>query len=1019
MEKDGFPDESSIDFPTVQKDHFVGRKEEIDIIRNGIHDSLDGLGNLFIITGEAGIGKTTLIQSACEIARELGIAVHKGSSEKEIKKPFNILTKAFSDLTQKTIFEEYENVSFTELFAITSSGLLMAKSSSLDEGLDADIFAGMLTAVQNFVKDSFDSSDSMGANLGRLEYGDMKILIENSQDLYLTAVLKGQEHSDMGRVLHKAVHELECSYANVIKDWSGSMKAVEPIKEALDELVSKKFNIRRDLTNIDLTNEINRISEMALDILVSSCDNEPILMVFEDLHFASETSLRVIEYISRNISDLKVTILCSVREGESQIWEEVKDRILEEKGIRKIPLSGLETGKLKDLIDLKFHPYSFTDQLYDRLFEKTEGNPLFALELLKHMIEKEYLTLDNSMYRISSDTMSLPQTIEEMISQKLYSFEPDILSFLELASCIGREFEIDTLRLVSMVDIDDNSLRSLCDAGIIEISGNKGSFSHNIFEEITYKGISPRWIVVNHLKIGKTLEKMHCNDLESVAFELARHFTMARERERGIRYNLLAGELAESMYSMEQAEHYYDSAVNFMGSGYHDTIKLSEILERLADVQNIHGNNEGALENYGKAIELVDHVNDRSRLLRKSANVYETLANYEEAFKFLDMARENLAVSTEMGRIENVAGTLYWRKGEFDKALEHLDKALEIYLSTDSGYKDISDTLRNRGNVWFFKGMNKEALEAFNSSMEYMEDTCDNAGMSKVIMGIGCIYYMEGELETAQEHFLRCVEMTKRTGNNEDLAKALNNLALTLFDKGDLASSIEYHEQSLSIKQKIGDRAGVIDSHLNIGMIYHERGELEKAMEFHKEALKRSESIGDTINIIYANYHIGNVKADMGLLEESLHHRYVSLEKSREIDSGKTEAYNLFAIADTLLKLRRFDEAEDRVLEGIKLAKNMNAKIEEEAGNMVLGSIYAAKCFWDKAESILSLSNERFQILQAPKEVAESDLRLGLALLDKGEKERARKYLMSARDSFSEMGVLLKAKKAEDGLSRS
>ena len=94
----------------------------------------------------------------------------------------------------------------------------------------------------------------------------------------------------------------------------------------------------------------------------------------------------------------------------------------------------------------------------------------------------------------------------------------------------------------------------------------------------------------------------------------------------------------------------------------------------------------------------------------------------------------------------------------------------------------------------------------------------------------------------------------------------------------------------------------------------------------------------------------------------------------------------------------------------------MEAPLEESTGQRVLGSVLAKKGMWDEAISILKDCRLKGIEFQAPKEVAEADLRLGIVFADKGDSEEARKYLEAALKAFREMGVELYAKRAQEAL---
>lgn len=159
----------------------IGRENELGLLRNRLAEALDGKGFAVLLSGEASIGKTRLLNEFLIHAESQKIKVISGAAASDSAHPFLVFSKALEGELASPLFVGQKHITFSKIFTVDSSGLLIAEASPETEGLDTDIFAGMLSAVQDFVRDSFDrdSLDGTGqqtAGLGRLEYGDMTIL---------------------------------------------------------------------------------------------------------------------------------------------------------------------------------------------------------------------------------------------------------------------------------------------------------------------------------------------------------------------------------------------------------------------------------------------------------------------------------------------------------------------------------------------------------------------------------------------------------------------------------------------------------------------------------------------------------------------------------------------------------------------------------------------------------------------------------------------------------------------------
>ena len=108
-----------------------------------------------LLSGEAGIGKTAIVEELVSRAGQLVDFLFLGKAEMDSHRPFQIISNAFTDHIDGPIFEEGEQKGFSTIFAVEHGGQLLGQAVQ-DEGLESGTIADMLSAVQSFVRDSFD-----------------------------------------------------------------------------------------------------------------------------------------------------------------------------------------------------------------------------------------------------------------------------------------------------------------------------------------------------------------------------------------------------------------------------------------------------------------------------------------------------------------------------------------------------------------------------------------------------------------------------------------------------------------------------------------------------------------------------------------------------------------------------------------------------------------------------------------------------------------------------------------------
>ena len=124
-----------------QKPGLIGRKEEMKTLNNALSQAAQGKGSTIILSGEAGIGKSRLLQEFKTQASTFSI--YSGAAAQDVIQPFMLFSSALEHEIETPLFSGEEHKSFATVFAVNHAGLLIAQASTEDEELDGDIFAGM------------------------------------------------------------------------------------------------------------------------------------------------------------------------------------------------------------------------------------------------------------------------------------------------------------------------------------------------------------------------------------------------------------------------------------------------------------------------------------------------------------------------------------------------------------------------------------------------------------------------------------------------------------------------------------------------------------------------------------------------------------------------------------------------------------------------------------------------------------------------------------------------------------
>jgi OOP family OmpA-OmpF porin len=154
---------------------------------------------------------------------------------------FIIALGAYTMIEMREKFQSIEpsgRYAISQVFVAHKKGTLMAHALTREakKCVDADVMVGMLTAIQDFVKESFEGEKHH--KLDELKYGDVRLIFRRGNDFMLVAVLSGQLTNVIQAALDDTIKKVEENYGTVMKDWDGNTRTVDGIKDIVAGLLT-------------------------------------------------------------------------------------------------------------------------------------------------------------------------------------------------------------------------------------------------------------------------------------------------------------------------------------------------------------------------------------------------------------------------------------------------------------------------------------------------------------------------------------------------------------------------------------------------------------------------------------------------------------------------------------------------------------------------------------------------------------------------------------------------------------
>ncbi|MCI0789763.1 MAG: AAA family ATPase, partial [Chloroflexi bacterium] len=305
-----------------------------------------------------------------------------------------------------------------------------------------------------------------------------------------------------------------------------------------------------------------RLFDAVTSFLKRAAADEPILLVLDDIHWADEPSLLLLQFLARQIDDSRLMIVLTSREAEaagSPMVTETLAQLSRLPAFRRHVLSGLAIGDVRRFFQVEAGQDPDAD-LVQSLHAHTEGNPFFLAEVIRLMASQGGTGEDGA------GALGLPQGVRDVIGQRLRRLSDQCNTALTTASVVGREFDFRMLGIV-MEDVSETELLALVDealeAHLIEEAPGQGDryvFPHALVQQTLLESLSSSRKVRLHARIGEVLETLYGDRPENHAAELAHHFSEAAPvlgTDKMVRYALMAGEKALAAFAHEEAMGYF------------------------------------------------------------------------------------------------------------------------------------------------------------------------------------------------------------------------------------------------------------------------------------------------------------------------------------------------------------------------------------------------------------------------------------------------------------------------------
>ncbi|MGI9303287.1 MAG: ATP-binding protein, partial [Gammaproteobacteria bacterium] len=273
-----------------------------------------------------------------------------------------------------------------------------------------------------------------------------------------------------------------------------------------------------------------RTMQALAQMIVRASQEQPLLFVFEDLHWTDPTSLELLDIALDAIVDEKILILATARPTFEHGFGG-------HPSVVRITLNRLGREQVSDIVERLTGGRSMPEDVLQIIASRTDGVPLFVEELTKTVLETGVLKAEGDNYVLDGplDARAIPGTLHDSLMARLDRLQP-LKTVAQTAACIGREFDHRLLASISPLPETelDSALEGLIEAELVYRRGVPSEahyrFKHALVRDAAYESLLKENRRSIHHRILQSLEKVSNTTPEVLAW----HAEVAGLTERAI-----------------------------------------------------------------------------------------------------------------------------------------------------------------------------------------------------------------------------------------------------------------------------------------------------------------------------------------------------------------------------------------------------------------------------------------------------------------------------------------------------
>jgi len=483
--------------------------------------------------------------------------------------------------------------------------------------------------------------------------------------------------------------------------------------------------------------------EALTNYTIALTENTPLILVYEDIHWADPSTYEWLEQLIETLADRKVLILLTSRPAD---YQQFTDHLhLTQLSLNRLDRQG-SFAMLQEMVGIDL----ISAPVRDAIIARGDGIPLFIEELAKHALESN-----------EGSALAVPDTLHELLVARLDRLAIDKNS-LQVAACIGRQFTYKLLAasLEQPEQILQSTLDQLVASGLVFLRGKPPEarylFKHALIRDAVYESLLKSRRYALHAVLAEAIESLHAQKLDQVYDSIAYHYSHANRPQKAVEYLVKSATKAVQHYSHREAIGTLQQALTLIAHSNDEHLKsmTAELQLRLAHSHYFVGN-------FKQSFDIVaDEANQQGLVSASnvSAEWFFWLGHMSVRYGKPDAAERAAQIAIREADNAGAKSTKGRALGVLVLHSHYFDSAESLIAGIDHA-KLSSELLRNAGeHFWhgmteFYVGMVYITLGAFRKAEKAARNVSEIGECFKEKRLLAYSGFLNCWIKSSQEHY--------------------------------------------------------------------------------------------------------------------------------------------------------------------------------------------------------------------------------------------------------------------------